>query len=89
MMDIKTINFKQPKYIIPVLVYFGGLIVGYFVIDMFYTDVSGPGNSKLKTTNYLSSELPEAYTDSVLGDKMDNTSNEYGKITDLSGVQNV
>ena len=89
MMDIKTINFKQPKYIIPALVYLGGLIVGYFVIDMFYTDVSGPGNSKLKTTNYLSSELPEAYTDSVLGDKMDNTSNEYGKITDLSGVQNV
>ena len=40
-------------------------------------------------TDYLSSELPEAYTDSVLGSKMKNTEKEFGKITDLTGVQGV
>lgn len=88
-MDIKKINFKQPKYMIPAIIYIPLLFTGYFLIDTFNVDTSGPGNSKLKTTDYLSSELPEAYTDSILGDKMDNTQREYGKISDLSGVQNV
>ena len=88
-MDIKKINFKQPKYMIPAIIYIPLLFTGYFLIDTFNVETSGPGNSKLKTTDYLSSELPEAYTDSVLGDKMDNTQREYGKISDLSGVQNV
>lgn len=79
-MDIKKINFKQPKYMIPAIIYIPLLFTGYFLIDTFNVDTSGPGNSKLKTTDYLSSELPEAYTDSILGDKMDNTQREYGKI---------
>lgn len=86
---MKKINFKAYKYSIPAIIYFPLLFVGYMVIDMAHIDTSGPGNSKLKTTDYLSSELPEAYTDSVLGDKMDNTEREFGKISDLSGVQNV
>ncbi len=84
-MDIKKINFKQPKYMIPAIIYIPLLFTGYFLIDTFNVETSGPGNSKLKTTDYLSSELPEAYTDSVLGDKMDNTQREYGKISDLFG----
>lgn len=68
-MDIKKINFKQPKYMIPAIIYIPLLFTGYFLIDTFNVETSGSGNSKLKTTDYLSSELPEAYTDSVLGDK--------------------
>lgn len=86
---MKKINFKQPKYMIPIIIYFPLLFVGYMVIDMFNIDTSTPSDTRLKTTNYLSSELPEAYTDSVLGSKMENTEKEFGKITDLSGVQNV
>lgn len=86
---MKKINFKQPKYMIPIIIYFPLLFVGYMVIDMFNIDTSTPSDTRLKTTNYLSSELPEAYTDSVLGSKMENTQKEFGKITDLSGVQNV
>lgn len=86
---MKKINFKQPKYMIPIIIYFPLLFVGYMVIDMFNIDTSTPSDTHLKTTNYLSSELPEAYTDSVLGSKMENTQKEFGKITDLSGVQNV
>lgn len=88
-MDIKKINFNQPKYLIPAIIYVPLLFVGYFLIDAFNVDVADSTNKKLKTTDYLSSELPEAYTDSVLGDKMDNTEEEFGKISDLSGVQNV
>lgn len=88
-MDIKKINFKQPKYLLPAIIYLPLLFVGYFIIDMFNVEVSDTTNKKLKTTDYLSSELPEAYTDSVLGDKMDNTEEEFGRISDLSGVQNV
>lgn len=89
MMDFKKINFKQPKYMIPAIIYVPLLFTGYFIVDAFHVDTSGPENTKLKTTDYLSSELPEAYTDSVLGDKMDNTQREFGKISDLSGVKNV
>ena len=88
-MDIKKINFKQPKYLLPAIIYLPLLFVGYFIIDMFNVEVSDATNKKLKTTDYLSSELPEAYTDSILGDKMTNTENQFGRISDLSGVQNV
>lgn len=88
-MDIKKINFKQPKYLLPAIIYLPLLFVGYFIIDMFNVEVSDTTNKKLKTTDYLSSELPEAYTDSILGDKMDNTEDQFGRISDLSGVQNV
>ena len=88
-MDIKKINFKQPKYMIPALIYLPLIFVGYMAIDIFNVDVSKPTDPKLKTTDYLSSELPEAYTDSVLGSKMENTEKEFGKITDLTGVQGV
>ena len=86
-MDIKKINFKQPKYLLPAIIYLPLLFVGYFIIDMFNVEVSDTTNKKLKTTDYLSSELPEAYTDSILGDKMDNTEEEFGKISDLSGAR--
>ena len=34
---IKRINFKQPKYILPALLYLPLLFTGYFVIDIFHT----------------------------------------------------
>ena len=30
---MKKINWKQPKYMIPIIIYFPLLFVGYFVID--------------------------------------------------------
>lgn len=86
---MKKINFKQPKYLLPTIVYLPVLFVGYFVIDIFHLDTSDPTDPRLKTTDYLSSDLPEANTDSVLGSKMDNTEDMYGRISDLSGVENV
>ena len=89
-MDVKKINFKQPKYLLPAILYLPILFVGYVVIDMFNTDVSSDKRDpRLKTTDYLSGELPEANTDSLLGDKMRNTEKEFGNITDLTGVNSV
>ena len=86
---MKKINFKQPKYMLPLILYLPVLFVGYMLIKTFHTETADTTDPRLKTTDYLSSELPEANTDSVLGDKMDNTEDMYGKISDYSGVENV
>lgn len=86
-MDLKRIDLKQPKYVIPACIYPIVLFLGYMIISSLHTDNSG--NSRLRSTNYLNSDLPEAYTDSTLGTKMDNTEKEYGNIDDYSGVQSV
>lgn len=86
-MDIKRIDLKQPKYVIPACIYPIVLFLGYMIISSLHTDTSG--NSRLRSTTYLNSDLPEAYTDSTLGSKMDNTEKEYGNIDDYSGVQSV
>lgn len=87
-MDVKKINFKDRKYVFPAILYPIVLFIGYFIIDMVNTDVSD-NDPRLKTTDYLNSDLPEANTDSVLGGKLDNAEREYGQINDLSGVDNV
>ncbi len=86
-MDLKRIDLKQPKYVIPACIYPIVLFLGYMIISSLHADNSG--NSRLRSTTYLNSDLPEAYTDSTLGSKMDNTEKEYGQIDDYSGVQNV
>lgn len=87
-MDVKKINFKDRKYVFPAILYPIFLFIGYFVIDMVQTDVSD-NDPRLKTTDYLNSDLPEANTDSILGGKLDNAEREYGQISDLSGLDNV
>lgn len=87
-MDVKKINFRDKKYVFPTILYPIVLFIGYFAIDMVQTDVSDK-DPRLKTTDYLNSDLPEANTDSVLGGKLDNAEREYGQINDLSGVGNV
>lgn len=87
-MDVKKINFKDRKYVFPVILYPLVLFVGYFVIDAVDTDVSD-NDPRLATTDYLNSDLPSANTDSVLGGKLDNAEREFGKINDISGVENV
>ena len=86
---MKKINFKQPKYMLPAILYLPLLFVGYMLIKTFHTETADTTDPRLKTTDYLSSELPEANTDSVLGSKMDNTQDMYGRISDYSGVENV
>ena len=88
-MKTNKINYKKPKYYMPPVFYLIILYIGYFAIDTSNIELSEAGNGNLKTTDYLSSALPDAKTDSLLGSKMDNTERKYGKITDLSGLASV
>ena len=48
---LKKINWKQPKYMIPLIIYFPLLFVGYFVIDLFHTEKAEIPDG-LTTTEY-------------------------------------
>lgn len=87
-MEVKKINFKDRKYIFPAILYPIVLFIGYFIIDTVQMEVS-ENDPRLATTDYLNSALPSANTDSVLGSKLDNAEREYGRINDLSGVENI
>lgn len=88
-MVFKKINFKQIKYWGPAVLYPFILFLGGAIIATLNTEMGTKKDPHLKTTDYLSSDLPEAYNDSLLGDKMDNTEEAFGKISDLSGVNSV
>lgn len=83
---MKKINFKQPKYIIPTIVYFGLLLLGYLFMDLFSTEVSDKEDSNLQTTEYLNSELPTANVAKDIGSKRKNVRDVFGDITDRSAV---
>ena len=86
-MDIKKINFRQPKDMLPAILYFPILFLAYFTIDLFSgSTTEEKANQK---DDYLSAELPEATTDSILSDKMSSMSDQYGNVSDLSAVDNI
>lgn len=83
---MKKINFKQPKYIIPTIAYFGLLLLGYLFMDLFSTGVSEEKDSNLQTTEYLNSELPTANVSKDIGSKRKNVRDVFGDIVDRSAV---
>ena len=44
------INFRQPKYMLPAIVYIPLIATGYFVFDMFNTEVAETQDKNLQTT---------------------------------------
>ena len=90
-MDIlKKINWKQPKYMIPLIIYFPLLFVGYFVIDLFHTEKADIPDKSLATTEYLNPELPDAkMKGDGIGNKMESMAKSYGRIDDLSAIDNI
>lgn len=90
-MKIKEkINFKQPKYMLPAIVYIPLLATGYFVCDMFATEVADIPDKNLQTTEFLNPELPGAQIkDDGIGGKYENMAKAYGRIADYSAVDNI
>lgn len=90
-MDIlKKINWKQPKYMIPLIIYFPLLFVGYFVIDLFYTEKAEVPNNSLTSTEYLNPILPDAkMKGDGIGNKYESMLKSYGKIDDYSAIDNI
>ena len=90
-MDIlKKINWKQPKYMIPLIIYFPLLFVGYFVIELFHTEKADIPDKSLATTEYLNPELPDAkMKGDGIGNKMESMARSYGQIDDFSAIDNI
>ncbi len=89
--DIKTkINFRQPKYVLPAILYVLVLGTGYFVIEAFTTETAEvPGATKQKN-DFLNDKLQEgSYQGDGIGSKYDNMRNAYGTITDASAVNDI
>lgn len=83
-------NYKQPKYMLPAIVYLPLLFTGYTVCNLFATEKADVGDSKLETVERLNEKLPDAHIKGDgLGNKYDSMLESYGKIKDASAVENV
>lgn len=88
-MNLKGINFKQPKYILPAILYLPLLGLGWLVIDIFHTE-KAEVPTDMQTTEYLNPTLPEAkLRDDGIGNKYDNMAKSWGKIQDYSAVESI
>ena len=86
MNKINTINFKQPKYILPAILYPLLLVTGYFVIDMFHTKKADIGDPSMQTTEYLNPNQPQAKEKDDLEGKYESMLKSYGRIDDFTAV---
>lgn len=88
---IKRINFRQPKYMLPAILYVPLLIASYFIFDLFRTEKAEIPDKTLQTTEFLNPELPDAQIrgGDGIGSKYENMARSWGKIQDYSAVDNI
>ena len=87
---LKKINFKQPKYILPLMGYVLILFVVYMIIDIANTDVKKVKDDGLQITEYINSTIPDArLKGDGVGSKYENMTRQYGAVTDLSAVNTI
>ncbi len=83
------INLKQPKYMLPAILYPLLLITGYLIFDIFDTQTADKP-SGLQTTEFLNPELPQAQIQNDgIGGKYESMVKSYGRIQDYSAVENI
>lgn len=86
----KKINIRQPKYMLPLILYFPLLIAGYLIFDIFDTELAEVPDANMQTTEYLNPELPDAQMKGDgIGGKYESMLKSYGRIDDLSAVDNI
>lgn len=82
------INFNQPKYKLPAILYVPILLCGCFIIRFFNTEKIEVTTAE--TTEYYNDKLPDAnIKGDGIGDKYTNMLNDFGKIKDESAVENI
>ena len=88
---IKRINFRQPKYMLPAILYVPLLFASYFIFDLFRTEKAEIPDKTLQTTEFLNPELPDAQIrgGDGIGSKYENMAKSWGKIQDYSAVDNI
>lgn len=87
----KKINFRQPKYMLPAILYIPLLGTSYFIFDLFHTEKAEVQDKTLQTTEFLNPELPDAQIKGGdgIGSKYENMAKSWGKIQDYSAVDNI
>lgn len=87
---LEKINFRQPKYMLPAILYFPLLGASYFIFDLFHTETLEIQDKTLQTMEFLNPELPGAQIkDDGIGSKYENMAKAWGKIQDYSAVDNI
>lgn len=87
---LQKINFRQPKYVLPAILYPLILGTGWLVIDMFKTEVKEAPDKNLEETEYLNPSLPAAHIkDDGIGGRTESMMKSYGRIQDYSAVENI
>lgn len=82
------INFNQPKYKLPALIYIPLVLLGFAVYRLFNTEKVEVTTAE--TTEYYNDKLPAAnIKGDGIGDKYTNMLNDFGKIKDESAVENI
>ena len=83
------INFRQPKYMLPAILYLPLLFFGYFFFRFFNIEKVEVDDKK-QTTAYYNDKLPDAnLKGDGIGDKYSNMVNNFGKIKDESAVEKI
>lgn len=86
----EKINFQQPKYMLPAILYFPLLGASYFIFDLFNAEKAEVTDKSMQTTEYLNPELPGAKTKGDgIGGKYENMTKAWGKIGDYTAVDNI
>ncbi|MBC5614570.1 conjugative transposon protein TraM [Bacteroides hominis] len=87
---LEKINFRQPKYMLPAILYIPLLGASYFIFDLFHTETVEIQDKMLQTTEFLNPELPGAQLkNDGIGSKYENMAKAWGKIQDYSAVDNI
>ena len=88
---LEKINFRQPKYMLPAILYLPLLGASYFIFDLFHTEKAEIQDKTLQTTEFLNPELPNATIKGGdgIGSKYENMAKSWGKIQDYSAVDNI
>ena len=87
---LEKINWRQPKYMLPAILYFPLLGASYFIFDLFHTETLEIKDKTMQTTEFLNPELPGAkIKDDGIGSKYENMAKSWGKIQDYSAVDNI
>ena len=87
---LEKINWRQPKYMLPAILYFPLLGASYFIFDRFHTETLEIKDKTMQTTEFLNPELPGAQIkDDGIGSKYENMAKSWGKIQDYSAVDNI
>ena len=83
---MKKIDFKQSKYIAPLVVYAFALFLGYKVDEKVFAPDKEKVNEALVKSDDLNGRLPDAQMKDGIGGKRENMKKTFGRVRDLSAM---